>query len=78
MSDEKNKRSAENLLQAISDVWNNKVPTPWAVGAMQDSGEYEELAKSIADRWEQNFAEFNKDQAAVKPLKNPLSRITKA
>ena len=59
---EKNKRSAENLLQAISDVWNNKIPTPWAVGAMQNGGEYEELAKEIADRWEQNFADFNAEE----------------
>ena len=59
---EKNKRSAENLLQAMSDVWNNKIPTPWAVGAMQDSSEYEELAKGIADRWVQNYAEFNAEE----------------
>lgn len=99
---EKNKRSAENLLQAVSDVWNNKVPTPWAVGAMQDTSEdelaeqcseafvegalstslgsgprvgwtnkkkkkmkrmtAEEFAKSIADRWVQNYAEFNAEE----------------
>lgn len=59
---EKNKKSAENLLQAMSDVWNNKIPTPWAVGAMQNSAEYEELAKKLADRWEQNFAEFNAEE----------------
>ena len=59
---EKNKKSAENLLQAVSDVWNNRVPTPWAVGAMQNSAEDEELAKKLADRWEQNFAEFNAEE----------------
>lgn len=59
---EKNRKSAENLLQAVSNVWTNKVPTPWAVGAMQNSGQFEELAKAIADRWEKSFAEFSAEE----------------
>lgn len=55
---EKNRKSGEEFSQAVSNVWNNKVPTPWAVAAMQHSSEYEELAKEIADRWEKAFADF--------------------
>lgn len=62
MSDEKKIRSGKEFFQAASDVWNNKVPTPWAVNAIQNSGEYEELAKEIADRWEKSFAEFSAEE----------------
>lgn len=54
----KNRKSGEEFFQAISNVWNNKVPTPWAAAAMQNSAEYEEIAKEIADRWEKAFADF--------------------
>lgn len=59
---EKNRKSGENFFQAVSNVWNNKVPTPWAVAAMQNSAEYEEIAKEIADRWEKAFAEFTEKE----------------
>lgn len=55
---EKNRKSGEEFFQAISNVWNNKIPTPWAVNAIKNSGEYDKIAKEIADRWEQTFAEF--------------------
>ena len=54
----KNRKSGEEFFQAVSNVWNNKIPTPWATAAMQNSSEYEEIAKEIADRWEKAFAEF--------------------
>lgn len=56
---EKNRKSGEEFFQSISNVWNNKVPTPWAVAAMQNSGEYEEIAQAIADQWEKAFAELS-------------------
>lgn len=56
---EKNRKSGEEFFQAVSNVWNNKVPTPWAAAAMQNGGDYEEIAKAIADRWEQAFADFS-------------------
>lgn len=59
---EKNRKSGEEFFQAISNVWNNKVPTPWAVAAMQNSDEYKELAKEIADRWEKAFADFSAEE----------------
>lgn len=59
---EKNRKSGQEFFQAISNVWNNKVPTPWAGAAMQNSGEYEEIAKEIADRWEKSFAEFTAEE----------------
>lgn len=54
MTDEKTK--------PVSNVWNNKVLTPWAASAMQNSAEYEEIAKKIADRWEQAFADFTEEE----------------
>lgn len=59
---EKNRKSGEEFFQAVSNVWNNKPPTPWAVAAMQNSAEYEEIAKKIADRWEQAFADFTAEE----------------
>lgn len=59
---EKNRKSGEEFFQAISNVWNNKIPTPWAAAAMQNNGEYEEIAKEIADRWEKAFAEFTAEE----------------
>lgn len=59
---EKNRKSGEEFFQAISNVWNNKIPTPWAAAAMQNNVEYEEIAKAIADRWEQSFAEFSAEE----------------
>lgn len=59
---EKNRESGEEFFQAVSNVWNNKPPTPWAIAAMQNSAEYEEIAKAIADRWEQAFAEFSAEE----------------
>lgn len=59
---EKNRKSGEEFFQAISNVWNNKVPTPWAVAAMQNSAEYEEIAKEIADRWEKAFADLTEEE----------------
>ena len=94
---EKNRKSGEDFFQAVSNVWNNKVPTPWAINAIENTKEVEgmteavteafaegalssslnsgprvgltnkkkmkrmtaeELAKEIADRWEQAFADF--------------------
>ena len=59
---EKNRKSGEEFFQAISNVCNNKIPTPWAAAAMQNSSEYEEIAKEIADRWEQAFADFTEEE----------------
>lgn len=58
---EKNRESAEEFRQAISDVWNNRPPTPWAVNAMKNSGESHEIVKEIADMWEQRFKEFKEE-----------------
>lgn len=46
----------------VLNVWNNKIPTPWAAAAMQNSAEYEEIAKEIADRWEKAFADFTEEE----------------
>lgn len=98
---EKNRKSGEEFFQAVSNVWNNKVPTPWAVNAIENTKEVEamteavteafaegalssslnsgpragltdkkkmkrmtaeELAKEIADRWEQAFADFTEEE----------------
>lgn len=59
---EKNRKGAENFLQAVSDVWNNRTPTPWAVNAMKYSGQHDELVKEIADRWERAFAELSAEE----------------
>lgn len=59
---EKNRKSGEEFFQAIANVWNNKAPTPWAAAAMQNGGDYEEIAKAIADRWEQAFADFSAEE----------------
>lgn len=59
---EKNRKSGEEFFQAVSNVWNKRPPTPWAAAAMQNGGDYEEIAKAIADRWEQAFADFTEDE----------------
>jgi hypothetical protein len=59
---EKNSENWNNFRQAVSDVWNNRVPTPWAVNAMEHSGQHDELVKAIADRWQQAFAELTKEE----------------
>lgn len=59
---EKNRKSGEEFFQAISNVWNNGPTMFWGVAAMQNGGDYEEIAKTIADRWEQAFADFTAEE----------------